>query len=129
MIRFQNPFRKGQTGLLLLLIFNTAWLAVLYFVLPAVLQFTYLPAVYLAVGGALALWFVIYNKGFTRRRVKPEDLPVGMTKEEREAWNAEGERLFQKSRWMLTLIIPILLVFFADLLYLFFGQIVAGWLQ
>ena len=129
MIRFQNPFRKGQTGLMLLLIFNTGWLAALYFVLPAVLQFAYLPAVYLAVGGALGLWFVIYNKGFTRRRIKPENLPIGMTEAERAAWNEEGERLFRRSRWALTIIIPILLVFFADLLYLFFGQTVAGWFQ
>ena len=129
MIRFQNPFRKGQTGLMLLLIFNTAWLAALYFVLPAVLYFAYLPFIYLAVGGALTIWFVIYNKGFTHRRKKPEDLPPGMTKEEIEAWNAEGERLFRRSRWALTVIIPILLVFLTDLLYLFFGQFVSGWFQ
>ena len=129
MIRFQNPFRKGQTGLMLLLIFNTAWLATLYFVLPAVLYFAYLPVIYLAVGGAVTLWFVIYNKGFTHRQIKPENLPQGLTKEEKETWNAEGERRFQRSRWALTIIIPILLVFFADLIYLFFGQIVLGWFQ
>ena len=129
MIRFQNPFRKGQTRLILLLLLNTVWLAVLYFVLPAVLQFAYLPFIYLAVGGALTIWFVIYNKGFTHRRVKPENLPRGLTKEEQEAWNEEGERLFRRSRWALTVIIPILLIFFADMIYLFFGQIVAGWFQ
>ena len=129
MIRFQNPFRKGQTGLMLLLIFNTAWLAALYFILPVLLYFIYLPVIYLAVGGVLTIWFVIYNKGFTHRHKKPEDLPSGMTSEEIEAWNAEGERLFRRSRWALTVIIPILLVFFADLLYLFFGQIVSGWFQ
>ena len=129
MIRFQNPFRKGQTGLALLLIFNTAWLATLYFVLPAVLYFPYLPFIYLAIGGALTVWFVIYNKGFTHRRKTPENLPIEMKKDEIEAWNAAGERLFRRSRWALTFIIPILLVFFADLIYLFFGQIVAGWFQ
>lgn len=129
MIRFQNPFRKGQTGLMILLIVNTAVLAALYFTLPAILHFAYLPAIYLAVGGIFALWFVIYNKGFTHRRVKPENLPEGLTKEEAEAWNAEGERLFRRSRWMLTIIIPILLVFFADLLYLFFGQMIVGWFR
>ncbi len=129
MIRFQNPFRKSNTGLLLLLVFNTAWLAALYFTLPTLLYFIYLPVIYLAVGGALTIWFVIYNKGFTRRRVGQENLPQGMTKEKAEAWNAEGERLFRRSRWALTFIIPILLVFLADLLYLFFGQFLPGWLQ
>lgn len=114
---------------MLLLIFNTVWLAVLYFVLPPVLQFAYLPLVYLAVGSALTLWFVIYNKGFTHRRIKPENLPLGLSKEEKEAWNEEGERLFRRSRWALTVIVPILLIFLADLIYLFFGQIVLGWFQ
>ena len=129
MIRFQNPFRKGGAGLMILLIFNTVWLAVLYFTLPAILHFAYLPVIYLAAGGALTLWFVIYNKGFTHRRVKPENLPQGLSKEEKEAWNEEGERLFRRSRWAFTLIVPILLIFLADLIYLFFGQIVLGWFQ
>ena len=129
MMQFQNPFRKGQTGLALLLVFNTALLAALYFVLPAVLYFPYLPYIYLGIGGAVTIWFVIYNKGFTHRRKKPENLPMGMTKEEIDAWNAEGERLFHNSRWALTVIIPILLVFLADMIYLFIGQMVLGWFQ
>ena len=128
-MQFQNPFRKGQTGLALLLVLNTALFAALYFVLPALLYFPYLPYIYLGIGGAVTIWFVIYNKGFTHRRVKPENLPQGLSKEEKEAWNEEGERLFRRSRWALTLIVPILLIFLADLIYLFFGQIVLGWFQ
>ena len=129
MIRFQNPFRKGQIWFFLLLVFNTAWLAAVYFVLPDVLHVGFLPYVYLAVGGALTLWFVIYNKGFTHRRIKPENMPQGLTGEEQEAWNAEGERLFRNSRWALTLILPILLIFLADSVLLFLLPSFAGWFQ
>lgn len=125
----QKSFGKANIWLLLLLIFNTAWLGAVYFVLPAVLRFSYFPVVYLIVGGVLALVFVIYNKGFTHRRVKPENLPGNLSAEEKEAWNAEGERLLRRSRWLLTVLVPIVLILFADVLYLFVGQTVAGWFQ
>ena len=128
MIQFQNPFRKGQTGLMLLLIFNTILLGILYFVLPSVWHFTGMPLIYAIVGGGMTVCFVIYNKGFTRR-VKPENLPKELSAQERQAWSEEGNRLLHNSRWMLTVIIPILLIFLADILYLFFGQIVLGWFQ
>lgn len=123
---FQNPFKKEQTRLILLLLFNTALLIAVYFTLPSRLHFRYLPAIYLAVGGALMLWFVLYNRGFAMRNARPEDLPDTMTCEEKETRIANAKVRLRRSRWALTIIIPILLTFLVDMLYLFFGQTVAG---
>ncbi len=128
-MKFQNPFKNGQTRLMLLLICNTALFVAVYFTLPQLLHFRFLPLIYLIIGAGLALWFVIYNKGFIHRNVKPEDLPETLSPEEKEQWRAEGELRFRRSRWALTIIIPILITFLFDMLYLFFGQTVAGWFR
>lgn len=128
-MKFQNPLRNGQTRLMLLLILNTGLFAAVYFVLPTLLHFRYLPQIYLAAGVALALWFVVYNKGFTHRNVRPEDLPDTLTPEQKEAWIEEGKTRFARSRWALLIIIPILLTFLFDMLYLFVGQTVLGWFR
>ena len=56
---------KRQKALrrLLILFANTLLLATLYYVLPGV-GFFYMPQIYLVLGGGLALWYVIYNRGF-----------------------------------------------------------------
>ena len=55
-----------------------------------------------------------------RRIRKPDELPDSMSAEEKCAFVADGIRRYRSSRWMLTLIIPILLTFLLDaaLLYL-----------
>ena len=126
-ISFQNPFKNGQTRLMLLLIFNTALFVAIYFTVPVLTRFVYLPVIYLAVGGGLMLWFVFYNRGFSLRNAKPEDLPDTLSRAEKEEKIAEAKARFQRSRWALTIVIPILLTFFFDMIYLVFGDTVAGW--
>ena len=124
---FQNPFKNGQTRLMLLLVFNTALFIAVYFTLPTLLHFQYLPVIYLAVGGVLMLWFVLYNRGFALRNANPADLPDTMTREEKETRIREAKERFRRSRWVLTIVLPILLTFLFDMLYLFIGQTVVGW--
>ena len=126
-VTFQNPFKNGQTRLMLLLIFNTALFVSVYFTLPVLTRFAYLPVIYLAVGCGLMLWFVFYNRGFSLRNAKPEDLPDSLSRAEKEEKIAKAKERFRRSRWALTIVIPILLTFFFDMLYLVFGDMVAGW--
>ena len=48
-----------------------------------------------------------------------EAIKRNLTKEERQQKIAEGARRFEKSRWMLLILLPILLVFLFDIIYLF----------
>ena len=90
----------------------------LYYVLPR-FGFLYTPHVYLFGGGALAIWYVIYNRGFNTRGKTADMLPDELPLEKREALIAEGERRFQKTRWALFILLPLLFVFLFDTVYLF----------
>ena len=120
---FRNPWKnasgkdRSQRKLLLILLLNTIVLATVYF---AVAQyFAYIPIVYLALSGVIAFGYILYNRGFSRRRVTPEQLPDRMTAEEKNEWIEDGNRRMRKSRWVLTILLPLLLTFLMDLLYLF----------
>ena len=120
---------REQRLLLLLLLVNTVLLAVIYFAVPKIFFFRYLPQIYLGVAVLLAIWLVVYNRGFTRKNVTPEMLPDSMTAEEKQAWIDDGNRRFRRSRWVFTVILPIILTFLLDLLYLYFYPLVEGLFQ
>ena len=103
---------------MILLIANTVLMAILYYTAPA-LGFPYLPVVYLLGGGALALWFVTYNRGFRTKGKTADMLPEYLPLAERERMIAEGEYRFRKSRWVLTVLLPVIFVFLIDMIYLF----------
>ncbi len=107
--------------LLTQLVLHSALIIPLYFVLAAKLHFPYLHVIYLLAGAALGIIYVIYNRGFVAKNAKPEELPDRMSAEEKRAFREDGIRRARNSRWMLTLIIPIILTFLFDaaILYLF----------
>ena len=102
---------------------------ILYFWLPTQLHFAYMPHIYLAVGAVLALYYVIYNRGFTGKNVTPDMLPDSMSPVEKQRFLDESRARMEKSKWVLTVLIPIVLVFFADMIYLFIFPTVKGWFQ
>lgn len=104
---------------LLFLLANTLILLVLYFWIPAQFHFAYMPHIYLLAGAVLALYYVIYNRGFTGRNVTPEMLPPTMSPVEKQKFIDESRERMQKSKWVLTVLIPLLIVFFVDMIILF----------
>ena len=105
--------------LLAYLLLNSVVMITLYFLIPTVLPFYYMPHIYLLLGAVLALYYVIYNRGFVAKNASPDELPAHMTPVQKQAFIEEGQRRFQKSKWVLTLLIPIILTFFADVVYLY----------
>ncbi len=103
---------------MLILIANTIGFAALYYILP-VLGFFYMPHVYLAGGGGLALWYIIYNRGFNLKGKTPDMLSDTLTLEERQRLIRESEERFERTRWALLILLPLLLVFLFDTIYLF----------
>ena len=103
---------------LLLLVLNTTALACLYFVLASH-GFPYISFVYLLGGGALAIWYVIYNRGFNTRGKTADMLPDEFPLAERERLIEEGKQRMQKSRWALLILLPILITLLLDMAYLF----------
>ncbi len=80
-------------------------------------QIVYL-AYWLAFGGFL-IAYLIYNRGLSRKNVTPEMLPATWTREQREEYIADGKRRMERSRWMLSVIIPLLVTIAVDAIYLF----------
>ena len=110
--------RKKSLRRLLILFANTLLFATLYYVLPGV-GFFYIPVVYLILGGGLALWYVIYNRGFNTRGKTADMLPDEMPLSQRESLIAEGKRREKRSQWALYILLPLLLVILFDVIYLF----------
>ena len=66
-----------------------------------------------------SLAYLIYNRLFLQSGITVEELPDTMRIEEKEAYIAEGKRRKEKSKWMLTIIIPLLFTFLMDAVDLF----------
>lgn len=112
--------------LALLLVGNSILFSVTYFTLAA-----YFPIyiLYLAIGAVMTLIFVIYNRGFVGRNLKPEQLPDTMSYEEKQKFIDDCAARLHRSRWMITIIFPIVLAFALDMMYLFLLPMLKGMFQ
>ena len=67
----------------------------------------------------LILAYLIYNRGFSRKGITADMLPVSWSLAQKEAYIAESKSRMARSKWMLSLIIPLLVSIAADAIYLF----------
>ena len=75
--------------------------------------------VYFVAFAALIVSYLLYNRAFVNKDVTVEMLPDEWSEEKKQAF-VEGNRIrAEKSRWMVTLIIPFVVVFMCEALYLF----------
>ena len=116
-MRRPAPLPKSGKRLLLTLL-CTVPAAVLYYGLP-MLGFLYPHILFIAVGGALAVWYVIYNRGFVTRGKTAADLSDTLPLAEREAMIADGKRRAERSAWALYILLPILFILLIDTVILF----------
>jgi hypothetical protein len=130
----KKPLSGAAMKQLYLLILNSILLLFFYFgtmdlevqVIPAgviapypifIGQFVYV-AYWLAFAGFL-LAYLIYNRGFTRKNITVEMLPDDWSTEKKEDFVSDGKRRFEKSKWMLSVLIPLLVTISIDAIYLF----------
>ena len=91
-----------------------------YYVFALVaLDVWFVPLIYVALAAAFGFAFIIYNRGFATKNVTPDQLPNTMTKQEKLAYMEEGKARLDRSRWMLTVILPTILAIAIDLTVLF----------
>ena len=105
-------------ALMLWMLANSVLLVALYFVLIGI-GFEFILPIYCAVGAVLGLVFVIYNRGFSGKGVTPEMLPDTMPYEDKLAFIEDSKERLHRSRWMLTVIFPIILAVAIDMMILF----------
>lgn len=112
--------------LAVLLAGNSILFSVAYFVLAK-----YFPIyiVYLAVGAVMTLVFVIYNRGFVGKGLTPDQMSDSMSPEEKQKFIDDCANRLRRSRWMITIIFPIIFAFCLDMMYLFLFPMLEGMLQ
>ena len=81
---------------------------------------------YMLIFGGFLVAYIAYNRAFTRKEMTLEMLPDDWSMEKKQEYLNDGRRRMEKSRWMLSVIIPFLVVFMAEALYLF---VWTGWLE
>lgn len=74
---------------------------------------------YMALLLVFTLAYIIYNRCFYRRGVTVEQLPEDWNDEKKQEFLADDLRRADRSRWMLTVIFPLVVTFFIDTVDLF----------
>ena len=121
-----SPAQKKTLFRLILLVVNTLLFFTVYRVLLYYGELTdqtfgsfIVMAIYTALLCGFVLAYLIYNRFLYRKGVTAEQLPAEWDEEKKAEFLADGERRLEKSKWMLTVIIPLLLTFMIDAIDLF----------
>ena len=110
-----------------LLIVNTLILSFIYFgsmnldkpILSAVVTVGF----WVSFAGFL-LAYVIYNRGFTRKNVTVEMLPEHWSDKKKKEYIENGNSRYERSRWMLSIIIALMVPIMLDAVILFTWPII-----
>ena len=103
----------------MLLIANTIVLmsAYMYLVKTSYMMITLW--VYLALTIGFLSAYIIYNRGFPRRDLNRDMLSDDMSNAEKDALIEDVRTRFERSKWMLTVIFPLVMTFCFDLFVLY----------
>ena len=74
---------------------------------------------YMLIFGGFLIAYIAYNRGFTRKGITIDMLPDTWSAEKKKEFVEDSKRRMEKSRWMLSVIIPFLVTFIAEALLLF----------
>ncbi|MBQ9773851.1 MAG: hypothetical protein IJW30_04235 [Clostridia bacterium] len=109
--------KSQRNKLILQLLINSVVLIALYFL---GIRFAIpMEIIYIVAGAALGIWFIIYNRGFATKGATPDMLPNTMSMAEKLAYIEEGKERLRKSRWVLTVLLPMIVAVTVDLIILF----------
>ena len=113
--------------LLLIVALNTVILFGFYRLMMQFYYFEFVMGAYLILTAGFVFGYFIYNRGLTRRNITPDMLPDEWSYEQKVAYIQDGENRLQKSKWMLTVIFPLILTFLFDSIELFWGDLFTRW--
>ena len=126
-----SPRAKGlavslviNTALLLFIYFGTMSLDVVIFKAGVLAPYPIFigQIVYYAywiIFGGFLIGYVAYNRAFSRKNITPDMLPDSWSEEKKNEYINDGKSRAEKSKWMLSVIIPLLVTIAADAIYLF----------
>ena len=75
--------------------------------------------VYLVLGTASALGYVLYNRGFSRKDLTADMLPADWSDEKKKSFLEDGARRMKRSRWVLIVAFAIFTTLAVDMIELY----------
>jgi hypothetical protein len=75
--------------------------------------------IYFVAFAAILVIYLAYNRGFVNKDVTVDMLPADWSTEKKQAFVDANRVRAEKSRWMVMLIVPFVIVFMCEALYLF----------
>ena len=81
---------------------------------------------YMIALAVLALTYVIYNRGFSRKGVTVEMLPDEWSDEQKQSFIEDGGLRIRRSKWMLVLIVAFFVTFSVEAWLLFVNPMLVG---
>lgn len=115
--------------LLLIVAVNTVIIFGFYRLMLNFYYFEYVMGTYMIVMAGFIFGYLIYNRGMTRRNITIDMLPDEWSEEQKNEYIEDGQRRLTKSKWMLTIIFPLILTFLFDCIELFWGDMILSWFQ
>mgnify|MGYP001203520548 CR=1 FL=1 len=116
--RYTGP-KKFNFRLLFILVCNTILIFSIYRI-GVHYEFVPMIWIYFGVTFALSLAYIIYNRGLSRRNITPDMLPDNWSAVEKQKFFDEDKAWREKSKWMLTIIIPLIFTFMFEMIDLYF---------
>lgn len=125
--REKKPMDPTVKRRMLAVIALTFLLLLIYFSISSLVELRRIPViagqicmvVYMVCFTGLLVGYLVYNRVFFHKNVTEDMLPKEWSQEKKQAFLQDVRRRAEKSRWLLTLLIPFIFVFMAEALYLF----------
>ena len=84
--------------------------------------------IYTVLFGVTVIGYIIYNRGFTRKNVTLDMLPEEWPPEKKTEFIEDGKRRIEKSKWVLTIMLPMVAIYAYELIDIYVMPIVMHWI-
>ena len=116
---------KGKLIMILCTILLSVIVFTIYRILLNFYYFEIILGIYMGITTALLLAYLIYNRGFSRKDVTIEMLPLDWSEDRKRNFIDNAEKRVQKSRWLFVILLSFILTFVFDAIDLFVRPLLA----
>lgn len=110
----RRPASAESKRLFALTLVNTVALMLIYFYLVQELEIIAVMFVYMGLTAGFSIAFVIYNRGLPQAKIDTDSLPFNWSAEQKRSYIEDRTMRLKKSRWMITIILPLFVTLCAD---------------
>lgn len=106
----------------LLLLVNTVVIFGIYSFFVMRMNINWIFWLYYAALAVTGIGYLIYNRGFSEDKLTLEMLPPEWSEEKKHAFLFARDERKRRSKWLLTILFPLCITIFFDIIFLFYGE-------